>query len=164
MLLVDSLNFQFFSVNACASFLYRIHFFFWRKKCWKQIFAKTNYIPKIQVFPWWVALVLEYYMLRIWEFVHFVLFHGCMIVHLLLSHVFASVAGFVYMWKLSWCIYVLIHCQILMVLFFVSFFFSSSSTKLTFYSTFFNLVLTVLADFLGFFSLHFFCPFSFLTY
>jgi hypothetical protein len=28
MLLVDSLNFQFFSVNACASFLYRIHFFF----------------------------------------------------------------------------------------------------------------------------------------
>ena len=31
-----------------------------------------------------------------------VLFDGCMIVYLLLSHVFGSVTGFVYMWKLSW--------------------------------------------------------------
>ena len=33
-----------------------------------------------------------------------VLFDGCMIVYLLLSHVFGSVTGFVYMWKLSWAL------------------------------------------------------------
>ena len=64
---------------------------------WNLHFAKTNCILKIEVFPWWVVLVLEEYMLRIWIFFFFqyvlVLFDGCMIVHLLLSHVFGSVTG-----------------------------------------------------------------------
>ena len=58
-----------------------------------------------------------------------VLFDGCMIVHLLFSHVFGSVIGFVYVWKLSWCMSVLVHCLVLMALLFL---FPGSSTKLTF--------------------------------
>ena len=34
-----------------------------------------------------------------------VLFDGCMIVHLLFSHVFGSVTSFVYMWKLSFFLF-----------------------------------------------------------
>ena len=58
-----------------------------------------------------------------------VLFDGCMIVHLLFSHVFGNVTGFVYVWKLSWCMLVLVHCLVLMALFS---FFPDNSTKLTF--------------------------------
>ena len=58
-----------------------------------------------------------------------VLFDGCMIVHLLFSHVFVNVTGFVYVWKLSWCMLVLVHRLVLMALFS---FFPDNSTKLTF--------------------------------
>ena len=80
----------------------------------------TGFVYKCIGFIWWMhdcpPVVL-------------VLFDGCMIVHLLFSHVFGNVTGFVYVWKLSWCMLVLVHRLVLMALFS---FFPDNSTKLTF--------------------------------
>ena len=51
MLLVDSLNFQFFSVNACASFLYRIHFFFGGKSVGNKFLQKQIIYLKFKSSP-----------------------------------------------------------------------------------------------------------------